>query len=156
MGFEILDDVREGGRMHFEIEEDTMLGADIRVIGDHVDSTVTFKLGWWDINYPTMPIVPIEGGLPVFPAAGFQWTDPVQHHFDLPGTWYTVNPFEQILLPEQPRWLVVFVQFDQAPGESIWVDNLVLTSKCSPEPASVVALMSGLVGLAGFLKRRRA
>ena len=33
MGFEILDDVREGGRMHFEIEEDMMLGADIRVIG---------------------------------------------------------------------------------------------------------------------------
>jgi cell division protein FtsZ len=33
MGFEILDDAREGGRMHFEIEEDMMLGADIRVIG---------------------------------------------------------------------------------------------------------------------------
>ena len=33
MGFEILDDVREGGRMNFEIEEDMMLGADIRVIG---------------------------------------------------------------------------------------------------------------------------
>ena len=33
MGFEILDDVHEGGRMHFEIEEDMMLGADIRVIG---------------------------------------------------------------------------------------------------------------------------
>ncbi len=33
MGFELLDDAREGGRMHFEIEEDMMLGADIRVIG---------------------------------------------------------------------------------------------------------------------------
>ena len=33
MGFEILDETWEGGRMHFEIEEDMMLGADIRVIG---------------------------------------------------------------------------------------------------------------------------
>jgi len=33
MGFEILDDAREDGRMHFEIEEDMIMGADIRVIG---------------------------------------------------------------------------------------------------------------------------
>ena len=33
MRFEILDEAREGGRMSFEIEEDMMLGADIRVIG---------------------------------------------------------------------------------------------------------------------------
>jgi cell division protein FtsZ len=33
MSFEFLDDTREGGRMNFEIEEDLMLGADIRVIG---------------------------------------------------------------------------------------------------------------------------
>jgi len=33
MSFEILDDAREAGRMHFEIEEDLLAGADIRVIG---------------------------------------------------------------------------------------------------------------------------
>ncbi len=33
MHFEFVDEQREGGRMQFEIEEDMMLGADIRVIG---------------------------------------------------------------------------------------------------------------------------
>jgi len=131
------------------------LVSDIRVMGDHTWSTVDFRLGWWDVNYAEKPIVTTQGGLPVFPTTGFHWSDTVEYHFASAGVWYTVNPFNQILLPEQPRWLVVYVDYNQAPGEAIWVDNVILTSKCVPEPASAMAVLLGLTSLVGLAGIRR-
>ncbi len=131
------------------------LMADIRVIGDHTDSTLTFQLGWWDTNDDPMPTLDLAGGKPVFPTTGFELSDPVVCTFDAPGVWYTVNPFDQIRLWKQPRWIVVYIEYGQAPGEAVWVDNVILTGKCIPEPAGVVVLMSGLVSIMGFARLRR-
>jgi|GEM_PF-1253444 len=130
------------------------LMADIRVVGDHANSNAIFQLGWWSTNYDTQPAVDIVDGVPVFPTTGFQWTDPVVCGVDSPGTWYTVNPFNRVLLPEQPRWLVVMVRFDQMPGETLWVDDLKLTSKCLPEPMSVALGVLGLFSVTGLRRLR--
>jgi hypothetical protein len=50
---------------------------------------------------------------------------------------------------------VVYVEFDQAPGEVIWVDNLILTAQCIPEPASLMVVIAGLASCIGFGKLRR-
>lgn len=71
------------------------------------------------------------------------------------GTWYTVNVLGRIILPGQPRWLLVYVEFGQAPGEVVWVDNLILTSECIPEPASLMVVIVGLALAVGFGKLRR-
>jgi hypothetical protein len=153
--FQIVDETRNPLWDPYGTQKIVDLMADIRVVGDHTWSTVKFKLGYWDTNYPTMPIVPIQDELPIFPTSGFQWTPTAQYGFTEIGTWYTVNPFNQITLPIQPRWLVVFVEFNQAPGEVLWVDDLVLTAKCIPEPSSMIALVVGLTSIAGCRRLRR-
>jgi hypothetical protein len=153
--FQIVDETTNPLWINGGTQKYVDLMADIRVMGDHTDSTLTFQLGWWDTDYPIQPTVPIEGGLPVFPSTGFQWSQAVECSFADPGVWYTVNPFDRILLPEQPRWLVVLVGFDQASGETIWVDNVVLTSNCIPEPMSLVLGIIGLGSIVGFRKLRR-
>jgi hypothetical protein len=133
------------------------LMAEIRVIGDYSTSMVTFQLGWWDTKDDPKPTLELVGGKPAFPAAGFELSKPVTCTFDAPGTWYSGNPFDQIQLREQPRWIVVYVEYKQAPGEAIWVDNLVLTAKCIPEPSGLAVLMAGLasaIGLGGLRRRK--
>jgi hypothetical protein len=168
-GAKCINDTDPSGLWMYQIVDDTLnplwrdngtakivdLMADIRVMGDHTDSTATFRLGWWDTDYPIMPTLPTENGKPVFPATGFEWSDAVQCTFAEPGVWYTVNPFDRIVLPDQPRWIVVLVEYGQAPGEAIWVDNLLLTGQCIPEPSSLGVLIAGLVSAMGFRRLRR-
>lgn len=132
------------------------LVAKIRVMGDSSNSTVKFQLGWWDTDFPEKPEnLPLEGGKPVFPTSGFQLTDPVVCTFAEPGIWYPVNPFNRILLPSQPRWMIVYVEFGQVDAETVWVDDLVLTGKCIPEPASIALGVLGLGSVAGFKRFRK-
>ncbi len=58
----------------------------------------------------------------------------------------------------QPRWIKFYVMYKQnTPNSYASVDDLNLTSRCIavPEPGSFLAFGSGLVGLAGFVIRRR-
>jgi len=68
-----------------------------------------------------------------------------------------VNPFDQIYLPLQPRWVSVEIEFLQAPGEAVWVDNVWVTGECVPEPGSILAMLAGigsLLGSARYMRKR--
>ncbi len=153
--YQIVDETTNPLWMEGGTQKYVDLVADIRVMGDHTDSTVVFQLGWWDTMLDPAPELQLSGGAPVFPTTGFHLSEVVQIGFAEPSIWYTVNPFDRVLLPDQPRWMVVFVGFDQAEGETVWVDNLELTSKCIPEPMSLVLGIMGLGSIAGFRKLRR-
>ena len=72
--------------------------------------------------------------------------------------WVSVNPFDRVVLPIQPRWVSVEVRLVQAYGEIVWLDNVVLTGKCVPEPSSLLALLSGcgLIPSGLWLRRKQA
>lgn len=117
-------------------------------------SSISFRLDWWDpcfnnIEDPTC--LPNYEGPPVQsdPSCGYYTTDWVTYTYDnIPAfQWVTVNPFDRILLPVQPRWVSVDIIFDQAAGESVWLDNVVLTGQCVPEPSGMLILLSGGVPL---------
>ena len=128
-------------------------------------SGISFRLDWWDERWNT---VTDPTGLPHYagqppagsdPAVGYFTSDWVTYSFaGIPqGQWSTVNPFNQIYLPLQPRWVSVEVNFLQAPGEAVWLDNVWVTGECVPEPAGILAMLAGISALAGsvrFLKRR--
>lgn len=153
--FQIVDDMLNPLWRDDGVAKVIDLMAEIRVMGDHADSAVKFQLGWWEAKEPTMPTVPIQNGVPVFPTTGFGWTSPVVCTFAEPGKWYTVNPFDRIVLPDQPRWIVLLVKYDQAQGEAVWVDNLILTGECIPEPSSLAVLFAGLVSAIGLGRMRK-
>ncbi|MDH7602260.1 MAG: PEP-CTERM sorting domain-containing protein [Armatimonadota bacterium] len=128
------------------------------------NSAVSFRLDWWDERYNSVSNweqLPHAIGAPPAgsdPAAGYYTTDWVTIRLagTRPGEWITVNPFDRTQLPVQPRWVSVEITYTQAPGETVWVDNVILTGKCVPEPSSMI----GLVGLcstlvAGFRIRRK-
>lgn len=127
-------------------------------------SAVSFRLDWWDERYNSVQEwqnLPYAVGAPPSgpdPAAGYYTTDWVTYSLATvrPGEWVTINPFNQIQLPMQPRWVSVEIVYTQAPGETVWIDNLVLTGKCVPEPSALVSLV-GLCGalVTGARMRRR-
>ena len=134
------------------------LTAEIMCVDMHVPtmSGVRFCLDYWFedrnvINDPTQ--LPAPDG----------YTDWVPIYFaDIPGykpfTWYTVNPFDvnkAWFADFQPRWVSVEVELIQWPGEVVWIDNLELTAKCVPEPAAILALLTGIVGLGAFRAFKR-
>lgn len=114
-------------------------------------STVSFRLDWWgpeSNNSETAPTGLAEGGLSALMDYPFSQYES--------GIWRTVNPFNQVVLPIQPRWVSVKVLINQAPGETVWVDNLNLTAKSIPEPMSLMLGFMGLgsvVGLRRFVKK---
>jgi hypothetical protein len=79
------------------------------------------------------------------------------------GEWITVNPFANdiLILRDrdrnliQPRWVSVEVGVWQAKGETVWIDNVILTSKCIPEPMSLILGCIGLSSVAGLRRLRR-
>jgi len=147
------------------------LMADIRTSwmpGDpgHPTSTVSFRLDWWsDVGKPDWwePSQFWDGNQMVYVPGDFH-SDWVTYGFTENGTWRTVNPFANDLYvlrdengnPIQPRWVSVEVLIEQDPAEYVWVDNLILTSRCVvPEPSAFLGLGSGILGLCGMLRRRK-
>lgn len=127
------------------------------------DSLISFRLDWWSEQYNSVnnpESLPYYLGPPPAgpdPAAGYFVTDWVSYSFlGIPGfEWTVVNPFDRILLPEQPRWISVEVLFTQASGESVWLDDVMLTGRCIPEPSSLASLIGAFsMVLAGFGMRR--
>jgi hypothetical protein len=137
------------------------LMADIAWTGPPVDphptSWIEFKLDWWDMEHNGNPGDPRVQ--PADPPDYVVTSDP--YYFGLPpGEWHTVNPFanDMNVLRDrngnliQPAWVSVEIVLHQMPGETIWVDNVILTGKCIPEPMSLVLGFMGLGSVAG-LKR---
>lgn len=128
-------------------------------------SGIWFRLDWWDErwNGVTDPTgLPHYAGPPPAesdPAVGYLTSQWVPYSFvGIPqGQWTTVNPFDRIQLPMQPRWVSVEVSFVQWPGEAVWLDNVVLTAECVPEPSGALAMLIGIVPLVGsrrYLRRK--
>ncbi|MGC8862723.1 MAG: hypothetical protein ACP5R5_08100 [Armatimonadota bacterium] len=126
-------------------------------------SAIAFRLDWWDESYNGVSdprnLPYYQGGPPPGPdpGAGYFTSDWVVYDFagTPPSQWATVNPFSQFLLPLQPRWVSVEVVFTQAAGESVWLDNVVLTGKCVPEPSGIAALLGACGALAAGVRTRR-
>lgn len=128
-------------------------------------SGISFRLDWWDERWDNLAD---PTGLPYYlgpppaasdPAVGYYVNEWVSYTFagTPAGQWATVNPFSQIELPIQPRWVSVEVSFQQAAGEAVWFDNAVLTAECVPEPSGVLAMLTGIVPLVWsrrYLKRK--
>jgi len=141
------------------------LTADIAWLGWDPQSSISFRLDWWDVRYNDIadPIqLPYYLGPPPDvsdPVAGYFVSDWVTYDFvSIPsGEWVTVNPFNQIFLPLQPRWVSVEVVYNQGIAETVWLDDVILTGRCVPEPSALVALVGGLGSLlgAGWRARRR-
>lgn len=68
----------------------------------------------------------------------------------------TVNPFNRLQLDYQPRWVSVEIEYMQPDQTFCMVDNVNLTARCTPEPATVLLSGMGLAGLAGLRRGRRA
>ena len=124
-------------------------------------AAVSFRLDWWDPIYNT---VSDPTTLPHYFGAPPAGSDPQVGYFTgnwvtapLAGTnekqWVTVNPFNQVLLPVQPRWVSVEVKFTQPEGVSVWLDNLNLTGQCVPEPSGLLIMLTGAAPLALTLRR---
>ncbi|MCL5103824.1 MAG: hypothetical protein M1133_06875 [Armatimonadetes bacterium] len=120
-----------------------------------LNSGIRFGLDWWDESFNssnTPPTAPVSGNL---------WLDPI-YFKDIPGyqagSWVTVNPFNQdntLFKNFQPRWVSVEIEFIQDPAEIVWVDNVILTSRCVPEPMSVMLGFLGLGSVGAFGRFRR-
>lgn len=127
------------------------------------DAAVSFRLDWWDERYNnvedpiTLPHYPGPPAAGSEPAAGYFVTEWVSYGFSGIDQlhWVTVKPFDELLLPVQPRWVSVDIVFTQPVGVSVWLDNVVLTGKCVPEPAGVLALIGGCSVFLGVFRLRR-
>lgn len=127
------------------------------------DAAVSFRLDWWSEAYnqvtdPTTlpyynpPLVSASD-----PAQGYYVSDWVTYNLaQYPALqWVTVNPFAEVLLPIQPRWVSIEVMYVQPTGVSVWLDNVTLTGECVPEPSGLLALLGGCGVLFGGFKLRR-
>jgi len=120
---------------------------------------VRFRLDWWDESYNDRDEPPTENdpGYHVSDWVGYMTgKNDLGYKVVLPFQWHHVNPFNQIVLPIQPRWISVEIEFWQPHNVINKVDNVVLTSKCVPEPSSFVALLLGIFSAAPVATRLRS
>lgn len=126
------------------------LQADIALLTkDHSTGGVRFRLDYWDEIYNG------QNEAPAITDPGYHVTDWVEYKSNQEFWFTTVNPFDRIVLPIQPRWISVEIEFLQPPGTVNLVDNVTLTSKCVPEPGAIASLATGLLGLVGLIRYRR-
>lgn len=126
-------------------------------------SGILFRLDWWDARWDALADptgLPYYAGPPPAgsdPSVGYYVSEWVSYSFEgVPqGQWLAVNPFNRIDLPIQPRWVSIEVSFLQAAGEAVWLDNVVLTAECVPEPSGALAMIAGIGPILGLLRYRR-
>ncbi len=118
------------------------------------DASISFRLDWWDESYnaecnPTLLPYYFGGPRDADPTLGYYVSDWVTVSLAQYTAldWQTVNPFNRVLLPIQPRWVSVEMTFVQPNGVSVWVDNVTLTGQCVPEPSGLLALFGGIAPL---------
>lgn len=128
------------------------LQVDIAVlVKDNETGGVRFRLDYWDESYNSWEQAPTTTD----PLLGYYVTDWVEYT-SAQELWFTTkNPFDRVVLPIQPRWVSVEIEFLQPAGVINMVDNVVLTSKCIPEPSVIASLAMGLMGFMGVGRFRR-
>lgn len=117
----------------------------------YTQGTGYVKIGfaWWDTYWgDTKPI----GNAP-------QW-EVLSANYTSPDTWTTYEvTYDWLNKPGatwQPRWTAVeFYFWGCTNGNDAGVDSVSVTSRCVPEPSSILALAGGIMGLAGFARRKR-
>ncbi|MBP6965591.1 MAG: hypothetical protein KBC96_14435 [Armatimonadetes bacterium] len=128
------------------------------------NASVSFRLDWWDERYnaesnPTLLPYYLGGPRDADPQLGYFVSDWVTISLANYAAldWQTVNPFDRILLPIQPRWVSVEAVYVQPDGVGVWLDNVNLTGQCVPEPSGIALLLGGIapIALGGRLIRRK-
>lgn len=113
------------------------------------DAYVVVGFDWWDYMGDEKPSGAGQYGemLPMQFASPDSWT-----RFSVVFDW-AGKPGQT----QQPRWISVQFGFFgcSGTGHLAAVDDIVLTSRCVPEPSSLLAFSGSLLGLAGFALRRR-
>ena len=71
-----------------------------------------------------------------------------QSPIDMPGTWY--HSTYKVRIEPNPPWELIVIQ------GSVYVDEVVVDTYCVPEPGGMLALITGSLGLVGFIGRRKA
>lgn len=77
------------------------------------------------------------------------------------GNWThtSVFPGERVdwagTLAPNPSWEEVRLTLSAQPGGAIFLDSFYVATRCVPEPSSLLALSSGLLGIAGLVIRKR-
>lgn len=144
------------------------LEADISVLlKDGATGGVQFTVGYLGEDYNTvndrqlLPAVSQQQGTP------WNWLTPWNHTSSQSFYFTKVHPYEShlvnehvawdrsVVLPVQPRWIVVKVDFWQPNNAINMVDNIWFTSRCIPEPGAMASLAAGLVGMLGLKRFRR-
>jgi hypothetical protein len=111
-------------------------------------ASVQIGFDWWDTYWgdpkPVGP-APLWEVLPAHYTSPNGWT-----RYSVTYDWYG-KPGQTW----QPRWTSLEIYFWGSATDEAGVDSLVLTSKCVPEPSSLLAFSGSLLGLAGFALRRK-
>jgi hypothetical protein len=119
------------------------------------DSAPYVKVGfdWWDVNDQDKP-------LPGSTADHEYW---LADEFRSVGEWKQFDvTFDWASIPDiknrQPRWISIEFAFYGCSGQDheAAVEDIVLHSKCVPEPSSMLAFAGGLFGFFGYVRRRRS
>ncbi|MBI2842580.1 MAG: PEP-CTERM sorting domain-containing protein [Armatimonadetes bacterium] len=107
-------------------------------------------IDWWDNNDQERP----RPGTP----ADHQEILPDRYVSEGQWTQYTLTyDFQGKPGNNQPRWVSLEFYFNgcTGTGNAAALDEIVFQSRCVPEPSSLIAMMSGVAGFAGFAWRRR-
>lgn len=146
-----------GGELLQIVDESQFPGWIDGGIGKTVDLTFYyFAAGYADVPFMTNVYLGymLDGSFPD-PVSGLYVKQNIATYTGASNGWQSKNI--RLDLPVQPRYLSVHFEFSYFSGTgAILVDNANLQGQCVvPEPVSVLAMASGIIGLAGFAIRRR-
>lgn len=101
---------------------------------------VRFQLEMWSASFNSID----DPGLLPVATDSTGWVE----YTNLDSAWSTFNPFDEIILDYQPRWVRVNIEFMQPPETFTFVDNVTLTAVCVvPEPTTLLLLGLGALAL---------